>query len=167
MGSSCPAKQSFAGTPLFPLPGASELPRAKAFASGKNACTALRAAPPQGGAHRRRPVRLWLKAPLIPVSPHGGDISRICGIVFDFDTQASDVYVHDLQLAEVVPSPHRVENFLPGEGFSRVVHKQLYDGVLHLCKLDPLSRVRLRVFSRKGGWLISPVSTGSPPPVRR
>ena len=165
MGSSCPQSRALRG-PSF-LCRAVNCPARLCLR--QNACTALRAAPPQGGPieDARPPLA---KAPLIPVSPHGGDISRICWGRLRFNAQASDVYVHDLQLAEVVPSPHRVENFLPGEGFSRVVHKQLYDGVLHLCKLDPLSvfsRVRLRVFSRKGGWLISPVSTGSPPPVRR
>ena len=110
------------------------------------------------------------KKPHLYRIPTRWHISRICGVVFDFNAQASDVYVHDLQLASS-PSPTPSREFLPGGFFPRVVHKQLYDGVLHLCKLDPLSnffsRVRLRVFSRKGGWLISPVSTGSPPPVRR
>ena len=78
-------------------------------------------------------------APLIPIAPHRIHIRRLRGVVLNLDAQAADVHVHDLQLAKIILTPHRVQDLLPGEGFPRVLHKQLDDPILHLGELHPLA----------------------------
>ena len=58
------------------------------------------------------------------------------------------------------------ERALPG--FSIKTRMMEYSTWVSLMRWPFFSRVRFRVFSRKGGWLSSPVACGgSPPPERR
>ena len=54
-----------------------------------------------------------LCVPLIPVPPHGSDIGRLLGVVFQLYPEAADVHVHDFQLPQVLFAPHSLQNLLP------------------------------------------------------
>ena len=69
------------------------------------------------------PSAVLLCAPFIPEAPDRGDIGGIGGVVLDFDAQAADIHVHDLQIALVIPSPHGAQNVLPGQGPSGILHE--------------------------------------------
>ena len=63
-------------------------------------------------------------------------------LIIDLVPQITDIYVHDIGIAEIIISPNFIHKFIPGNGNSFVFHQifksvEFFPGQCHRLSFDP------------------------------
>src|SRR5699024_4442317 len=111
--------------------------------------------------------------PHIAVAAHGHDIARGGRIVLDFDAQAADVDVDDLELADIVMAPDHFQDVVPRQRTADIGHKCFEDAVLDLGQLDlhailgDLARTGIQAERARADAVIVLITTAAHAPEQR